>query len=66
LDIYHRLIEKDMPILTQMIDSKHQRDEAPSEPSDKPAPVLIGFRVVYVSEQTEGAGYPDARSAPGS
>jgi len=50
-----------------MIGSKRQRDEEPAEPSDKPAPVLIGFRVVYVFDvaQTEGAELPEPATVSG-
>jgi hypothetical protein len=34
-----------------MIGTKRRRDEEPGEPSDKLAPVLIGFCVVYVFAQ---------------
>jgi hypothetical protein len=59
--------QKGIPILAPMIGSKRQRDEEPAQPSDKPAPVLIGFRVVYVFDiaQTEGAELPEPATVSG-
>jgi hypothetical protein len=59
--------QKGIPILAPMIGTKRQRDEEPAEPSDKPAPVLIGFRVVYVFDiaQTEGAELPEPATVSG-
>jgi hypothetical protein len=34
-----------------MIGNKRQRSDEPAEQGEKPAPVLIGFRVVYVFER---------------
>jgi len=59
--------QKGIPILAPMIGAKRQRDEEPAEPSNKPAPVLIGFRVVYVLDigQTEGAELPEPATVTG-
>jgi hypothetical protein len=59
--------QKGIPILAPMIGSKRQSDEEPAEQSDKPAPVLIGFRVVYVFDiaQTEGAELPEPATVSG-
>ena len=43
--------QKGIPILAPMIGNKRQRSEVPTEQAEKPAPVLIGFRVVYVFER---------------
>jgi hypothetical protein len=48
--------QKGIPILAPMIGTKRQPAEEPAEQIDKPKPMLIGFRVVYVFDvaQTEG------------
>jgi len=43
--------QKGIPILAPMIGTKRQPTEEPAEPTDKPKPKLIGFRVVYVFER---------------
>ena len=50
-----------------MIGAKRQRDGEPTEEGDKPAPVLIGFRTVYVFDiaQTEGADLPQPATVSG-
>ena len=49
--------QKGIPILVPMIGTRRQRDEEPAVQIGKPAPMLIGFRRVYVFDiaQTEGA-----------
>ena len=57
--------EKGIQILAPMIGYRHRKDAAEQEPSAnqdaKPAPMLIGFRAVYVFDigQTEGADLPE-------
>jgi antirestriction protein ArdC len=57
--------EKGIQILAPMVGHRRKRDEADrnqtQDSSAKPAPVLIGFRAVYVFdvEQTEGADLPE-------
>jgi hypothetical protein len=57
--------EKGIQILAPMIGYRRRRDAAEQEPSAnqeaKPAPMLIGFRAVYVFDigQTEGADLPE-------
>jgi N-terminal domain of anti-restriction factor ArdC len=57
--------EKGIQILAPMISYRHRRDAAEQEPNAnqdaKPAPMLIGFRAVYVFDigQTEGAELPE-------
>jgi antirestriction protein ArdC len=57
--------EKGIQILAPMVGHRRKRDEADrnkaQEDSAKPAPVLIGFRAVYVFDvqQTEGADLPE-------
>ena len=50
-----------------MIGTKRQPTEEPSEHTDKPKPMLIGFRVVYVFdvEQTEGTELPEPPTVSG-
>jgi hypothetical protein len=50
-----------------MIGARRQRDAEPTEEGDKPAPVLIGFRPVYVFDiaQTEGADLPQPATVSG-
>jgi hypothetical protein len=43
--------EKGIPILAPMIGNKRQRSDEPTERGEKPVPVLMGFRVVYVFER---------------
>jgi len=43
--------QKGIPILAPMIGTKRQPTEEPSEQTDKPKAMLIGFRVVYVFER---------------
>jgi hypothetical protein len=59
--------QKGIPILAPMIGSKRQRDEEPAVQIDKPAPMLIGFRRVYVFDvaQTEGAELPEPAKVSG-
>jgi hypothetical protein len=61
---------KGIPILAPMIGTKHQRDEQPVEQGDKPKPMLIGFRVVYVFDRLSrdlrpAAGLPREPAQPG-
>jgi hypothetical protein len=57
--------EKGIQILAPMIGYRHRKNDAEQEPSTqpdaKPAPMLIGFRAVYVFDisQTEGADLPE-------
>jgi len=57
--------EKGIQILAPMIGYRRRRDAAEQEPDNntdaKPAPMLIGFRAVYVFDigQTEGADLPE-------
>ncbi len=57
--------EKGIQILAPMIGYRRRRDTEEQEPSNntdgKPAPMLIGFRAVYVFDigQTEGADLPE-------
>jgi hypothetical protein len=57
--------EKGIQILAPMIGYRRRRDAAEQEPNTnqdaKPAPMLIGFRAVYVFDigQTEGADLPE-------
>jgi hypothetical protein len=57
--------EKGIQILAPMIGYRRRRDAAEQEPKAsqdaKPAPILIGFRAVYVFDigQTEGADLPE-------
>jgi len=59
--------EKGIPIMAPMIGTKRQRNEEPAEQSEKPSPVLIGFRRVYVFDiaQTEGAELPEPAKVSG-
>jgi hypothetical protein len=63
--------QKGIPILAPMIGTKRQREEKPVDQfvaqSDKPSPVLIGFRTVYVFDiaQTEGAELPQHATVSG-
>jgi hypothetical protein len=43
--------QKGIPIMAPMIGTRRQRDEEPAEQTEKPSPMLIGFRVVYVFER---------------
>ena len=59
--------QKGIPILAPMIGTKRQRDEQPVEQSDKPRPLLIGFRIVYVFDiaQTDGKELPEPATVSG-
>ena len=58
--------EKGIPIMAPMIGAKRQRNEEPNEQSEKPSPMLIGFRRVYVFDaQTEGAELPEPAKVSG-
>jgi hypothetical protein len=59
--------QKGIPILAPMIGTKRERNEQPAEQGEKPTPVLIGFRVVYVFDiaQTEGAELPEPAKVTG-
>jgi hypothetical protein len=59
--------QKGIPILAPMIGTKRQRDEEPTVQIDKPSPMLIGFRRVYVFDvaQTEGAELPEPAKVSG-
>ena len=62
--------QKGIPILAPMIGNKCQRSDEPTEQGEKPAPVLIGFRIVYVFERLSRDLWPRfysldrARDAP--
>ena len=43
--------QKGIPILVPMIGNKWQRGDEQTEQGEKPAPMLIGFRIVYVFER---------------
>ena len=64
--------EKGIQILAPMVGQRRRKDDADrnSSPDDnsKPAPVLIGFRAVYVFDvnQTEGAELPAMHEVSGS
>ena len=53
--------EKGFQILAPIIGHRRKRDTAEQEQDTKPAPMLIGFRAVYVFDlsQTEGADLPE-------
>jgi hypothetical protein len=53
--------EKGIQILAPIIGHRRKRDTEEQEPDAKPAPMLIGFRAVYVFDlsQTEGADLPE-------
>jgi len=57
--------EKGIQILAPMVGQRHRKDDADRnrahDDNGKPAPVLIGFRAVYVFDvaQTEGADLPE-------
>ena len=53
--------EKGIQILAPIIGHRRRRDTAEQEQDAKPAPMLIGFRAVYVFDlsQTEGADLPE-------
>jgi len=53
--------EKGIQILAPIIGHRRKRDTAEQEQDAKPAPMLIGFRAVYVFDlsQTEGADLPE-------
>ncbi len=53
--------EKGIQILAPMIGYRRKKDTAEQESEAKPAPMLIGFRAVYVFDisQTEGADLPE-------
>ena len=53
--------EKGIQILAPIICHRRKRDKAEQEQDAKPAPILIGFRAVYVFDlsQTEGADLPE-------
>jgi len=59
--------QKGIPIMAPMIGNKRQKDEQPTKQSDKPAPVLVGFRTVYVFDiaQTEGKELPAPATVSG-
>lgn len=59
--------QKGIPIMAPMIGTRRQRDEEPAEQSEKPSPMLIGFRVVYVFDiaQTEGKELPEPATVSG-
>jgi hypothetical protein len=59
--------QKGIPILAPMIGTKRQPAEEPVEQTDKPKPMLIGFRVVYVFDvaQTEGTELPEPPTVSG-
>jgi hypothetical protein len=59
--------QKGIPILAPMIGTKREPKERPADDSEKPTPVLIGFRVVYVFDiaQTEGAELPEPAKVTG-
>jgi hypothetical protein len=59
--------QKGIPILAPMIGNKRQRGDVPTDQGEKPAPMLIGFRVVYVFDvaQTEGAELPEPAKVTG-
>ena len=59
--------QKGIPILAPMIGTKRQSTEEPVEQTDKPKPMLIGFRVVYVFDvaQTEGSELPEPPTVSG-
>ena len=53
--------EKGIQILAPMIGYRRKKNDAEQESDAKPAPMLIGFRAVYVFDisQTEGADLPE-------
>ena len=57
--------EKGIQILAPMIGYRRKKDTAEQESEAKPAPMLIGFRAVYVFDisQTEGADLPELEHA---
>ena len=57
--------EKGIQILAPMIGYRRKKDTAEQESDAKPAPMLIGFRAVYVFDisQTEGADLPELEHA---
>jgi hypothetical protein len=59
--------QKGIPILAPMIGTKRQQRDQPQETSEKPAPMLIGFRRVFVFDitQTEGAELPEFAKVSG-
>ncbi len=59
--------QKGIPILAPMIGTKREQSDQPHETSEKPAPMLIGFRRVYVFDiaQTEGAELPEPAKVSG-
>jgi len=59
--------QKGIPILAPMIGTKRQQRDEPQESGEKPAPMLIGFRRVFVFDiaQTEGAELPQPAKVSG-
>jgi hypothetical protein len=59
--------QKGIPILAPMIGTKRQQRDDPQETSEKPAPMLIGFRRVFVFDilQTDGADLPQPAKVSG-
>jgi len=59
--------QKGIPILAPMIGTKREQRDQPHETSEKPAPMLIGFRRVYVFDiaQTDGAELPEPAKVSG-
>jgi hypothetical protein len=57
--------EKGIQILAPMIGYRRKKDAAEHEQDAKPAPMLIGFRAVYVFDigQTDGAALPEFEHA---
>jgi hypothetical protein len=57
--------EKGIQILAPMIGYRRKKDSADHEQDAKPAPMLIGFRAVYVFDigQTDGAALPEFEHA---
>jgi hypothetical protein len=59
--------QKGIPIMAPMIGTKREQRDQPQGNGEKPAPMLIGFRRVYVFDiaQTEGAALPEPAKVSG-